>query len=198
MKQKGTYHIATITAGESISALAKIPGYYHPLVAPKALQIGPQVKAAFALAYKRDVKMAFGTDAGVFPHGENAREFGYMVEAGMPAMETIHTATMTNATVLGMADKIGSIEAGKLADLVAVNEDPTKNIKTMEKVTFVMKDGVVYKNEYCICLSSHNLKANHHAPLKFCKNSVVICFQIVFFDRLLTDLKDAYVNGFKL
>ena len=147
MKQKGTYHIATITAGESISALAKIPGYYHPLVAPKALQIGPQDKAAFALAYKRGVKMAFGTDAGVFPHGENAREFAYMVEAGMPVMETIQIATMTNATVLGMEDKIGSIEAGKVADLVAVNDDPTKNIKTMEKVTFVMKDGVVYKNE---------------------------------------------------
>ena len=147
MKQHGTYHIATITAGESISDLAKIPGYYHPLVTPKALNIGPQDKAAFALAYKRGVKMAFGTDAGVFPHGENAREFGYMMDAGMPAMETIQTATMTNATVLGMADKIGSLEAGKLADIVAVDEDPLKNIKTMLKVTFVMKDGVVYKNE---------------------------------------------------
>ena len=147
MKQKGTYFIATITAGESISELAKIPGYYHPLVVPKALQIGPQDKAAFALAYKRGVKMAFGTDAGVFPHGENAREFGYMMDAGMPAMETIQTATMTNATVLGMADKIGSLESGKFADIVAVEEDPLKNIKTMLKPTFVMKDGVVYKND---------------------------------------------------
>ena len=147
MKQKGTYFIATITAGESISELAKIPGYYHPLVVPKALQIGPQDKAAFALAYKRGVKMAFGTDAGVFPHGENAREFGYMMDAGMPAMETIQTATMTNATVLGMADKIGSLESGKFADIVAVEEDPLKNIKTMLKPAFVMKDGVVYKND---------------------------------------------------
>ena len=146
MAKHGTYHIATITAGESISELAKIPGYYHPLVAPKALQIGPQDKAAFALAYKRGVRMAFGTDAGVFPHGENAREFGYMVEAGMPAMETIKTATMTSATILGMSDKLGSIEAGKFADIVAVDEDPIKNIKTMLKVSFVMKDGVVYKN----------------------------------------------------
>jgi imidazolonepropionase-like amidohydrolase len=146
MARHGTYHIATITAGESISELAKIPGYYHPLVAPKALQIGPQDKAAFALAYKRGVKMAFGTDAGVFPHGENAREFGYMVEAGMSAMETIKTATMTSATILGMADKLGSIEPGKLADIVAVDEDPIKNIKTMLNVTFVMKDGIVYKN----------------------------------------------------
>jgi imidazolonepropionase-like amidohydrolase len=147
MKQKGTYHIATITAGESISDLAKIAGYYHPLVVPKALQIGPQDKAAFALAYKRGVKMAFGTDAGVFPHGENAREFGYMMEAGMPAMETIQTATMTNATILGMAEKIGSLESGKFADIVAVDDDPLKNIKTMLKVSFVMKEGVVYKLE---------------------------------------------------
>lgn len=147
MKKYGTYHIATITAGESISDLAKIPGYYHPLVTPKALNIGPQDKAAFALAYKRGVKMAFGTDAGVFPHGENAREFGYMMEAGMPAMETIQTATMTSATILGVADKLGSIEPGKLADLVAVDDDPLKNIKTMLKCTFVMKDGVVYKQE---------------------------------------------------
>ena len=147
MKKHGTYHIATITAGESISDLAKIPGYYHPLVTPKALNIGPQDKAAFALAYKRGVKMAFGTDAGVFPHGENAREFGYMMEAGMPAMETIQTATMTSATILGVADKLGSIEPGKLADLVAVDEDPLKNIKTMLKCTFVMKDGIVYKQE---------------------------------------------------
>lgn len=145
MKKHGTYHIATITAGESISELAKIPGYYHPIVAPKALLIGPQDKAAFALAYKRGVKMAFGTDAGVFPHGENAREFGYMVEAGMPPMETIQTATLTNATILGMADKIGSIEKGKLADLVAVDQNPIENIKTMLNATFVMKDGVVYK-----------------------------------------------------
>ncbi len=147
MKEKGTYFCATITAGESISDLAKIPGYYHPLVVPKALQIGPQDKAAFAMAYRRGVKVAFGTDAGVYPHGENAREFGYMMEAGMPAMETIQTATMTSATVLGMADKLGSIEAGKIADIVAVDEDPLKNIKTLLKVKFVMKDGVVYKNE---------------------------------------------------
>lgn len=147
MKKHGTYHIATITAGESISDLAKIPGYYHPLVTPKALNIGPQDKAAFALAYKRGVKMAFGTDAGVFPHGENAREFGYMMEAGMPAMETIQTATMTSATILGVADKLGSIEPGKLADIVAVDEDPLKNIRTMLKCSFVMKDGIVYKQE---------------------------------------------------
>ena len=147
MKQKGTYHVPTIIAGRSAAEYAKIPGYYHPLVVPKAVEIGSKIQENFSKAYKRGVKIAFGTDAGVFPHGENAREFGYMVEGGMPAIEALLCAMQVNADILGMGDKIGSIEAGKLADIVAVNEDPTKNIKTMEKVTFVMKDGVVYKNE---------------------------------------------------
>lgn len=147
MKQKGTYHVPTIIAGRSAADYAKIPGYYHPLVVPKAIEIGSKIQENFAKAYKRGVKIAFGTDAGVFPHGENAREFGYMVEGGMPAIEALLSAMQVNADILGYGDKIGSIEAGKLADIVAVNEDPTKTIKTMEKVTFVMKDGVVYKNE---------------------------------------------------
>ncbi|HNT50738.1 MAG TPA: amidohydrolase family protein [Cyclobacteriaceae bacterium] len=147
MKQKGTYHVPTIIAGRSAAEYAKIPGYYHPLVVPKAIEIGSRIQENFSKAYKRGVKMAFGTDAGVFPHGENAREFGYMVEGGMPAIEALLSAMQVNANILGFGDKIGSIEAGKLADIVAVNEDPTKNIKTMEKVTFVMRDGVVYKNE---------------------------------------------------
>jgi imidazolonepropionase-like amidohydrolase len=147
MKEKGTYYVPTITAGKFVAEKAKEPGYYHPLVVPKALEIGPQIQNTFSKAYKRGVKIAFGTDAGVFPHGENAKEFGYMVEAGMPAMEAIQSATLTAAIVLGMQDKIGTIEIGKLADLVGVDEDPIKNIKTLEKVTFVMKDGVAYKQE---------------------------------------------------
>ncbi len=147
MKQKGTYHVPTIIAGRSAAEYAKIPGYYHPLVVPKALAIGSKIQENFGKAYKRGVKMAFGTDAGVFPHGDNAKEFGYMVEGGMPAIEALLCAMQVNAVILGMGDKIGSIEKGKLADLVAVDEDPTKNIATMTKVTFVMKDGVVYKSE---------------------------------------------------
>jgi imidazolonepropionase-like amidohydrolase len=147
MKQKGTYHVPTIIAGRSAAEYAKIPGYYHPLVVPKAIEIGSKIQENFGKAYKKGVKMAFGTDAGVFPHGENAREFGYMVEGGMPAIEALLCAMQVNANILGVGDKLGSIEAGKLADIVAVNENPTANIKTMEKVTFVMKDGVVYKNE---------------------------------------------------
>jgi imidazolonepropionase-like amidohydrolase len=147
MKQKGTYHVPTIIAGRSAAEYAKIPGYYHPLVVPKALEIGSKIQENFGKSYKRGVKIAFGTDAGVFPHGDNAKEFGYMVEGGMPAVEALLSAMQVNANILGMGDKVGSIEKGKLADIVAVDEDPTKNIATMMKVTFVMKDGVVYKSE---------------------------------------------------
>lgn len=145
MKQKGTYYVPTITAGKFVAEKAKEPGYYHPLVVPKALEIGPQIQKTFGEAYKRGVKIAFGTDAGVFPHGENGKEFIYMVEAGMPAMEAIKSATVVPAGVLGMSDKLGTLEAGKLADIVAVDDNPLKNISTMTNVTFVMKDGVVYK-----------------------------------------------------
>jgi imidazolonepropionase-like amidohydrolase len=145
MKEKGTYFVPTITAGIFVATQAKVMGYYHPLVVPKALAIGPQIQATFAKAYKAGVKIAFGTDAGVFPHGENGKEFGHMVEVGMPAMEAIKSATIINATALGMSETLGSVEVGKFADLVAADENPLKNIKTLEAVSFVMKEGVVYK-----------------------------------------------------
>lgn len=145
MKQKGTFYVATISAGRYVAEMAKVPGYYHPLVVPKAIEIGPQVQETFKKAYKRGVKIAFGTDAGVFPHGDNGKEFTYMVEAGMPAIEAIKSATIVNAGILGIADKIGTIENGKIADVVATDENPLVNIKTMEKVSFVMKEGVVIK-----------------------------------------------------
>ncbi len=144
MKEKGTWYIPTISAGKFVAEKAKEPGYYHPLVVPKALAIGPQIQQTFAMAYKKGVKIAFGTDAGVFPHGQNAKEFGYMVEAGMSPMDAIKAATLRAAEVLNMADKIGTIEPGKLADIVAADENPLKNINTLEHITFVMKEGVVY------------------------------------------------------
>ncbi|MBS1680359.1 MAG: amidohydrolase family protein [Bacteroidetes bacterium] len=147
MKQKGTYFVPTIIAGKTVAELAKIPEYYPKLVVPKALEIGPKLQETFGKAYKRGVKIAFGTDAGVYAHGNNGKEFGYMVEAGMPAMEALLCAMQINADVLKLGDKIGSIEKGKLADIIAVDEDPIKNIATMTKVSFVMKDGVVYKAE---------------------------------------------------
>jgi len=145
MKEKGTYFVPTISAGKYVAEQAKVPGVYHALVVPKALEIGPQIQETFRKAYKAGVKIAFGTDAGVYPHGDNGKEFAFMVEAGMPAIEAIKSATSVNAQILGMSDKIGTIEPGMLADIVATDENPIKNIKTMEKVSFVMKDGVIYK-----------------------------------------------------
>jgi imidazolonepropionase-like amidohydrolase len=145
MKEKGTFYVPTITAGKFVGEQARVSGYYHPLVVPKALEIGPMIQETFRKAYQRGVKIAFGTDAGVFPHGENGKEFSYMVEAGMPVLEAIRSATVVNAGILGMSDRIGTLEPGKLADVVATDENPLENVQALENVSFVMKDGVVYK-----------------------------------------------------
>ena len=145
LKKNGTYYVPTITAGKSVADSAKIPGYYPPLVVPKAIETGPKIQGTFAKAYKAGVKIAFGTDAGVFMHGKNYMEFQYMVEAGMPPMATIQSATIVAADLLGLKDKLGSIEKGKLADIIAVEGDPLTNISAMKNVTFVMKEGEVYK-----------------------------------------------------
>ncbi|MCW3466003.1 metal-dependent hydrolase family protein [Chitinophaga nivalis] len=145
-KQYGTWYVPTIIAGHSVSDSAKTPGYFPAIVQPKAATIGPKIQSTFAKAYKSGVKIAFGTDAGVYTHGKNWLEFTYMVEAGMPPMEVIQAATISAADLLGVKDKLGSIEAGKLADIVAVDGDPLRDIQVMSKVVFVMKDGVVYKD----------------------------------------------------
>lgn len=144
-KQKGAYLVPTITAGKTVADSAKVPGYYHPLVVPKAIETGKQSQETFAKAYKAGVKIAFGTDAGVFVHGRNAKEFEYMTEVGMPALEALKSATTTPAEILDMKDQLGSVESGKFADIIAVDENPLKNIKTLQNVVFVMKDGNVYK-----------------------------------------------------
>lgn len=145
MKKHDAYLVPTITAGKEVAAKAKIKGYYPDIIVPKALAVGPKIQGTFARAYKKGVGIAFGTDAGVYQHGQNGKEFGFMVEAGMPAMETIQSATVTNAKILGMEDQLGQLKVGFLADIVAVDEDPTKNISTMENVVFVMKNGKIYK-----------------------------------------------------
>jgi imidazolonepropionase-like amidohydrolase len=147
MKKYDAYLVPTITAGKEVAEKAKIKGYYAAMVVPKALAVGPQLQGTFARAYKKGVGIAFGTDAGVFKHGNNGKEFGFMVDAGMPAMETIQSATITNAMLLNMESEIGQIKKGFYADIIAVDDDPTKNIATMENVVFVMKNGKVYKNE---------------------------------------------------
>ena len=145
MKKYGAYLVPTIIAGKTVADSAKIPGYYHPLVVPKALETGPLIQATFAKAYKAGVKIAFGTDSGVSVHGNNAYEFQYMVEAGMPAMEAIKAATITPALIIGNQKELGTIEVGKIADIIATDGNPLQDIKVMRKVSFVMKDGVIYK-----------------------------------------------------
>ena len=112
---------------------------------PKAAAIGPQLQNTFARAHKAGVKIAFGTDAGVFPHGENAREFGYMVEAGMSPIDAIRAATVHAAALLDQGKRLGAIEPGFAADIIAVEGDPLRDVKQLEQVKFVMKEGVVFK-----------------------------------------------------
>lgn len=108
--------------------------------------MGPLIQDTFGKAYKRGVNICFGTDAGVFPHGENAKEFIYMVEAGMPEIEAIISATRVPAEIMGTIDNLGTITKGKFADIIAVPGDPTQEIEVMTQVQFVMKNGVVYKS----------------------------------------------------
>jgi imidazolonepropionase-like amidohydrolase len=144
-KKYGAWYVPTIIAGKSVSDSAKIPNYFPAVVAKKAIEIGPKLQSTFAKAYKAGVKIAFGTDAGVYKHGMNWLEFTYMIEAGMTPMDAIKSATINAAELLGMKDQLGSIEINKIADIVAVNGDPLKDPQVFGKVVFVMKDGVVYK-----------------------------------------------------
>ena len=146
MKERGTYFVPTVIAGRSVADSALIPNYYPEMVKKKALEIGPIIQSTFGKAYKAGVKIAFGTDAGVFGHGKNAREFELMHEAGMPALEAIRSATVHAADLLGQSDKLGTIEPGKAADIIAVEGNPAETIQSMSKVKFVMRDGTVYKN----------------------------------------------------
>jgi imidazolonepropionase-like amidohydrolase len=145
MKQFGTSYVPTITAGRWVFDQAQDPNYFPPVVRPKALQVGPQIQSTFGKAYKAGVKILFGTDTGVSQHGKNAREFSLMVEAGMPAMEAIKSATSAPAKFLELDDKVGSVAVGKLGELIGVPGNPLEDVSVMERVVFVMKDDTVYK-----------------------------------------------------
>jgi imidazolonepropionase-like amidohydrolase len=146
MKKHGTYYVPTIIAGKFVAEKAEIEGYFSELVRPKARAIGPMIQETFARAYKAGVKIAFGTDTGVSPHGDNWKEFVYMVEAGMPAIEAIQSATIIAADLVDSTDVLGSLDPGKLADVVAVWGNPLEDISQMGEVGFVMKDGKIYKH----------------------------------------------------
>jgi imidazolonepropionase-like amidohydrolase len=142
MKQKGTWYVPTIYAGRFVADKAKVDGYFPEVVRPKAARIGAEIQNTAARAYRAGVKIGFGTDMGVGPHGDNAREFIYMVEAGIPAAYALQSATIRAAEVLGVDDQ-GVIEAGKRADIIALPGDPVADINAVMNVDFVMKDGVV-------------------------------------------------------
>ena len=145
MKRNGTWYVPTISAGVFVGEKAKEPGYYPEIVRPKALAVGPQIQATFGRAYKAGIKIAFGTDAGVFPHGQNAREFQLMVEAGMPPMVALQAATVKAAELLDQSAALGSLEPGKFADVVAVPGDPIADITVTQRPSFVMKAGKVFR-----------------------------------------------------
>ena len=146
MREKGTYYVPTIIAGLWVAEKAKDPDFFPELVRPKAAEIGPQIKGTFGKAYQAGVKIAYGTDTGVSAHGNNATEFKHMVEAGMPPMKAIQSATVEAAKLLGEYEQLGSLAEGKVADIIAVNGNPVEDITILEEVDFVMKSGRVYKS----------------------------------------------------
>jgi len=147
MKEHGTWYVPTIIAGDFVARKASVPGYFTPQVAAKAAAIGPLIVGTAGRAYKAGVKIAFGTDAGVYPHGENAHEFELMVQAGIPPMYAIQAATVNAAQLLKRDRDLGSVTAGKFADLVAVSGNPVDDVGLLRQISFVMKEGVVYKRD---------------------------------------------------
>ena len=146
MKEHGTWFVPTIIAGKFVAEKAAVPGYYPKRIAEKAAAVGPVIQATAARAYKAGVKIAFGTDAAVYPHGQNAKEFVYLVEAGMPAMAAIQSATINAAQLLKREKDIGQVAPGFYADVIAVDHsNPLDNVAALQKIDFVMKGGVIYK-----------------------------------------------------
>lgn len=145
MKKHNTYLVPTLSAGKYVAAKAKVKGYYPDIIIPKIEKVDATLKKTFTMVAKSGVNIAFGTDAGVFPHGENAKEFRYMVDYGWSPMFSIQSATITNGKLLDMEGKLGVLAPGHLADIIATDSDPTEDITTTENVSFVMKDGIIYK-----------------------------------------------------
>ena len=145
MKARGTYYVPTIMAGDWVAEKAKIPNFFPTLVKPKAEKIGPQITSTFAEAYKAGVKIAFGTDSGVSAHGDNWQEFILMTNAGMSNEDALKSATIETAKLLRVEDQLGQIKPGMFADIIAFQKNPIEDISIVKNVSFVMKDGVIYK-----------------------------------------------------
>ena len=145
MKERGTWLVPTISAGVFVADMAEVEGFFSEVVRSKAAEIGPVSAGTFARAYRAGVPIAFGTDTGVSPHGDNWKEFVYMTEWGMPAIEAIASATRSAAMLLNQWDNLGSIEPGKFADIIAVPGDPLEDVDEFGRVHFVMKGGEIFK-----------------------------------------------------
>ncbi len=147
MIERGTWYVPTISAGKFVAEKAEVEGYFPPVVAEKAAEIGPVIQDTFARAHEAGVRIAFGTDCGVCPHGENAREFGFMVEAGMSPADALRSATINAAELLGQSERLGQLREGFAADLIAVEGDPLEDVDVLMDIQFVMRDGRVFVGE---------------------------------------------------
>ncbi len=147
MKQKGTYYVPTLMAAEGLTEQIAKGVPIPPAIKVKAEDAIAHIHATFQKAIAKGIKIGLGTDAAVYPHGRNAEEFQQMVDLGMKPIDALKAGTSNDADLLGLANKIGTLENGKLADVVAVPGDPLQNIRQTEHVFFVMKEGVIYKNE---------------------------------------------------
>jgi imidazolonepropionase-like amidohydrolase len=146
MRQHGTYLVADIYNDDFILGEGKEYGFTDEML-NKERMVGQQQREGFRRAAQAGVKIAFGTDSGVYPHGRNAKQFSTMVRFGITPMQAIQAATVNAADLVGWADRVGAIESGKFADLIAVEADPTSDVSVLEHVQFVMKGGQVVKND---------------------------------------------------
>ena len=146
MKQRGTYLVPTLMAVQGIQEQIDKGTYIPPAILAKANAAIAAIHQTFQKALAKGVKIGLGTDASVYPHGRNTEEFHQMVDLGMKPIDALKAGTSADADLLGLADKIGTFEPGKIADVVAVPGDPVENIRQTEHVFFVMKEGVIYKN----------------------------------------------------
>lgn len=145
-RETGAYLVPTLLAGKTVATLALEVDYMTDVVKKKAIRVGNDMAGNFEKAHKAGVNIAFGTDSGISRHGTNAEEAVLMVKAGMSEMDVIVTATINAADLIDMSDSIGTIEAGKFADIIAVDRSPLDNIDALLDVDFVMKSGKVYKD----------------------------------------------------
>ena len=146
MRARGVYYVPTTLAGVSVAEMATKQTFLPPAMRKKALAVGPHIVETLGRAHAAGLKIAFGTDTAVSPHGENAREFALMVKAGMTPMQAIAAATVVAAAHVGHAESLGTLEVGKFADLIATEKSPLDDVSELERVAFVMKEGRIYKD----------------------------------------------------